>query len=75
MYTEQELREILVYWNVPNNVTISDVSVMDGTKTSGDVFRIGNDMILKKVDCARAVKTMKIAKALSAQEFASPLPP
>ncbi|MDR1328503.1 MAG: helix-turn-helix domain-containing protein, partial [Oscillospiraceae bacterium] len=74
MYTEQQLREILVNWNIPRGAEIGEVYIMDGTRVSGRVWTVGGGFVLKTGDRAQLLKNLKIAKALAAQGLPSALP-
>lgn len=74
VYTEKELREILANWEIPKNLPIRDLDLMDGAKVSGKVWQVGDDYLLKAGDREKMMKNLKIAKALHGQGFASPLP-
>ncbi len=47
MYTDKELRKILENWSIEKNLPIIGAHMADGAKTSGNVWRVGNDYILK----------------------------
>jgi len=50
VFTEKELRDILANWDVPRDLPIMDVYIMDGAKISGNVWSVGEDYILKTGD-------------------------
>lgn len=64
MYTEKELRDILTNWDIPQDAAISDVKIVDGTKTADNIWQIGKDHILKTGDRAVLLKNIRTAKAL-----------
>ena len=74
MYTEKELRNILANWDIPQDLPILDVYIMDGAKASGNIWSVGEDYILKIGDRENQQKNMKVAKALAAQNFAASIP-
>lgn len=74
MHSKNDLRKILENWNIESGLPISDVYIMDGAKVSGNVWKIGNDYILKTGDREKLLKNLKVAKALSKQGLTSSLP-
>ncbi len=74
MFTEAELRKILDNWDIPKDLTINDVKVVDGTKTANNVWQVGKDYILKIGDRAIMYRNARIAKALESQGFAAAVP-
>jgi AraC-like DNA-binding protein len=50
MYTKKDLRKILENWDIDKNLPIEDIYIMDGSKISGNVWRIGDQYILKTGD-------------------------
>lgn len=67
MFTESELRKVLENWDIPKDLTINDVKIVDGTKTANNVWQIGKDYILKTGDRAILLQNARIAKAMEAQ--------
>lgn len=74
MYTEKELRKLLENWDIEKDLPINDVYIMDGAKVSGNVWTVGNDLILKTCSREKLIKNLRIAKALANQGFISSLP-
>lgn len=74
MFTEKELQEILTNWNIPQNLTINDVKIVDGTKTADNVWQVGKDYLLKTGDRAALQRNIRVAKALAEQGFAATVP-
>ncbi len=74
MFTETELRKVLNNWNIPQGLPISDVRIVDGTKTANNVWQIGKDYILKTGDRAALLLNARIAKAMAAQGLAAAVP-
>ena len=74
MYTEQELRKVLLSWDIEKDLPIGDIFIMDGAKVSGNVWTIGNDYILKTGDREKLLKNLKVSKVLHNQGFVSSLP-
>jgi len=66
---EHELRQLLTHWDVPHNLPISDIYIMDGAKISGNVWRLGNEYILKTGLRDQMLKNIRVTKALTAQGF------
>ena len=74
MFTEQELRHTLTNWDIPPDLPILDVYIMDGTKVSANVWSIGEDYILKTDKRENLLANLTIAKALAKQGFAAATP-
>lgn len=74
MFTETELRKVLNNWDIPQGLTISDVKIVDGTKTANNVWQVGKDYILKTGDRAVLLQNARIAKAMAAQGLAATVP-
>ncbi len=74
MLTEAELRKVLDNWDLPKNLPINDVKIVDGTKTANNVWQVGRDYILKTGDRAIIHRNALIAKALEAQGLAAAVP-
>lgn len=74
MFTESELRKVLENWDIPKNLTINDVKIVDGTKTANNVWQIGKDYILKTGDRAILLQNARIAKAMEAQGLTAAVP-
>lgn len=74
MITETQLRKILTNWNIPQDMTISDVKIIDGAKTADGVWQIGNDYLLKTGDRAALLRNARIAKAMAAQGLDATVP-
>ncbi|MDE7361567.1 MAG: helix-turn-helix domain-containing protein [Oscillospiraceae bacterium] len=74
MYTETELRKVLNNWDIPQDLTINDVKIVDGTKTADNMWQIGRDYFLKTGDRAILLRNARVAKAMEAQGFAAAVP-
>lgn len=74
MFTETELRNILTNWDIPQDLTISDIKVVDGTKTANGAWQVGKDYILKAGDRAAMLQNARVAKAIEAQGLAAAVP-
>ena len=78
MYTENELRDILANWDIPQDLPILDIYIMDGAKVAGNVWSVGEDYILKTInhtgDREAFFKDLKVMKALAAQGLAVAIP-
>ncbi|MDR0818092.1 MAG: helix-turn-helix domain-containing protein [Oscillospiraceae bacterium] len=67
------IQSILTNWDIPRDLPISDIYIMDGAKVSGNVWRVGEDYILKTGERSALLKNLKIAKALTSQGFNAPI--
>lgn len=74
MFTEQELREALSNWDVPQTMPLTDIYVMDGTVKSGSVWSFGDEYILRAGERVPMLKNLKIQKALASQGFTAATP-
>lgn len=74
MFTETELRNILTNWDIPQDLTISDIKVVDGTKTANGAWQVGKDYILKAGDRAAMLRNARVAKAIEKQGLAAAVP-
>ena len=74
MFTETELRKVLNNWDIPQDLTINDVKIVDGTKTADNMWQIGRDYFLKTGDRAILLRNSRVAKAMEAQGFAAAVP-
>ncbi|MCL2512393.1 MAG: helix-turn-helix domain-containing protein [Oscillospiraceae bacterium] len=74
MATEKKLQKILVNWDMPSDLPIMDIYIMDGAKISGDVWSVGRDYILKTGERESFLKNIMISKALAEQGFAASVP-
>ncbi len=74
MYTEKELRKILINWDIPQDQAISGVKIVDGTKTADNAWQIGKNYILKTGDRAMLLRNVRTAKAIENQGLAASVP-
>lgn len=74
MLTETELRKVLSNWDIPQDLNIDYVKIVDGTKTANNVWQIGGEYILKTGDRAALLRNARVAKAIAAQGLATSLP-
>ena len=74
MLTEHELREVLANWDVPQNLPLTDIWIMDGAAISGNVWSFGDGYVLKAGERIPLLKNIKIQKALAAQGFMAATP-
>lgn len=74
MFTEKELRKILTNWDIPQDLTINDVKIVDGTKTADNIWQIGKDYLLKTGDRVSLLRNIRVAKSLAVQGFAAAVP-
>ncbi|NLM61133.1 MAG: helix-turn-helix domain-containing protein [Clostridiales bacterium] len=74
MYSRKDLQKILENWDIERGLPIEDIYIMDGSRVSGNVWKVGTDYVLKTGDREKLLKNLKVAKALSRQGFTSQLP-
>ena len=74
MLTESELRKVLNNWNVPQDLPINDVKIVDGTKTANGIWQIGKEYILKTGDRAALLRNARVAKAMTEQGLVAAVP-
>ena len=74
MLTEHELRAVLANWDVPQNLPLNDIWIMDGAAISGNVWSFGDGYVLKAGERIPLLKNLKIQKALAAQGFMAATP-
>ena len=74
MLTKHELREALTNWDIPQDLPLNDIRVMDGTAISGNVWSFGDGYILKAGERVPVLKNLKIQKALAAEGFTAAVP-
>lgn len=74
MFTETELRKVLNNWDIPQDLTINDVKIVDGTKTANNVWQVGRDYFLKTGDRTVLLRNAGVAKAITAQGFSAAIP-
>ena len=71
MLAETELRQILTNWDIPQDPTIKNVQIVDGTKIADNVWQIGKDYFLKAGDRTVLLRSAEVAKAIAAQGFSA----
>ncbi|MCL2360433.1 MAG: phosphotransferase [Defluviitaleaceae bacterium] len=74
MIQEHEIRAALTNWDVPGDLPIHDVWIMDGAKVSGNVWSFGDGYILKAGPRDEMLKNLRIVRALAKQGFTASLP-
>ena len=74
MLQEYELREALSHWDVPQNLPLHDVWIMDGAKISGNVWTFGDGYVLKAGARDQMMKNLRVVKVLATQGFTAALP-
>ena len=74
MFTEKEIQNILSNWDIPKDLPILDMYIMDGAKVSGNIWSIGEEYILKTAKRESLLNNLKVAKAMAAQNFAAATP-
>ena len=65
----QEIRNLLTHWDIPQNLPIDDIWIMDGAKVSGNVWKIGDDYVLKTGPRDQMLRNIRITNALAAEGF------
>ncbi|MDE7398216.1 MAG: helix-turn-helix domain-containing protein [Oscillospiraceae bacterium] len=74
MLTETELRKVLTNWDIPQDLAINDVKIVDGTKIADNVWQVGKDYFLKTGDRTVLLRNARVAKAIAAQGFSAAVP-
>lgn len=74
MLTEKELHSVLRNWDIPQDLPISDIRIVDGTKTANNIWQVGKEYVLKTGDRAMLLRNTRIAKAMSANGLAAAVP-
>ena len=74
MATERQLRTAIAQWDVPQDLPLGDIYIMDGSKVSGNVWTLGEDYILKAGERHRLVKDLHLQQALARQGFTTAAP-
>ena len=65
----QEIRELLTHWDIPQNLPLGDIWMMDGAKVSGNVWKVGDDYVLKVGPRDQMLRNIRITNALAAEGF------
>ena len=66
---EHEVRQLLTNWDVPQNLPLGDIHIIDRSAVSNNVWKLGNEYVLKCAARDMAFKNIRITKALAAQGF------
>ena len=66
---EHEIRKILSNWDVPQDLALSDIWILDGAAVSGNVWKVGDEYVLKFGPRDKMLKNIRITTALAAQGF------
>lgn len=74
MFTETELRKILKNWNIPQDLPINDVKIVDGTKTANNIWQVGEEYVLRTGDRVSLLRDVRVAKAIAAHGFSAAVP-
>lgn len=74
MLTETKIKEVLKNWDIPQELPINDVKIVDGTKTANNIWQIGKDYILKTGDRAALLRNARVAKAMAEHGIAASVP-
>ncbi|MCL2621120.1 MAG: helix-turn-helix domain-containing protein [Defluviitaleaceae bacterium] len=69
MLREHELRVALGHWDAPQGLELKNISADDGAKVKENVWRYGEDLILKTADRDLVLRDLKLRKALTKQGF------
>lgn len=72
--SKHELRCALVNWEVPQDLQLNDIYIMDGLKVSGNAWSLGDDYIFKTGERDRLLKDLRLHKALFRQGFTTSAP-
>ena len=71
MSTEQELREILANWDIPQDLPIQSKLNMGGTMPSATEWFIGDAYMLRNAERDILLKNLRMEKALATQGFSA----
>lgn len=74
MFTEKELRKILENWDIPQDLAVNCVKIVDGTKTANNVWQIGRDYLLKTGDRVSLLRNIRVARSLADHGFKAAVP-
>lgn len=74
MFTETELRKILKNWDIPQELPINDVKIVDGTKTANNIWQVGEEYVLRTEDRVSLLRDVRVAKAIAAHGFSAAVP-
>lgn len=74
MLTEKELRNVLKNWNVPQDMPINEVRIVDGTKTANNIWQVGREYVLKTGDRAALLKNARVAKDMAEHGLPAAVP-
>jgi len=66
---QHELRKVLTNWDIPQNLPLGDIWILDGAAASGNVWKVGENYVLKFGPRDKMLNNMRIVKALAAQGF------
>jgi len=72
-YTEKDLRAVLANWDIPRNLPISDVRIMDGTKAAPDVWLAGG-YVLQTALREKLLQKLRVPRLLAEQGIPMALP-
>lgn len=74
IYSKNELRKVLLNWDIPEQLPIGDCYVVNGEKTDDTKWTVGGDYILKTGERVKRIKHLNVAKALGKQGFSAATP-
>lgn len=72
-YTKSELRAILANWDIPQNLPLGDIYIMDGAKVAGNIWRVG-EYILKAAPREKLLNKLRVPRLLAGQGIPMALP-
>ncbi len=74
MRTEKELRRVLKNWDVPQDMSVNDVRIADGTRTANNIWQVGKEYILKTGDRAALLRNARVSKAMAEHGLPTAVP-
>ena len=72
--SKKELRELLDNWELPKDIALGDVPIMDGRGISDTAWTVGDGFLLKTGERNKLLKEIRIAGALDREGFVSSTP-
>ena len=69
MHSLKDIHAILGNWDIPQDLPLGDIWIMDGAQVSGHVWKLGDDYVLKSGPRDKMLKNIRMTKALAAQGF------
>lgn len=74
VFTEKEIRGILTNWDIPQDLPILDIYILDCAAISENVWSIGENYMLKTDNRESMLRNLIVVKALSEQGFVTAMP-